>query len=65
MGFADDAKKKLEDAQANAEEVAEDTAENIDIAKQRVEGEIDKAQGHTIKGEAKIKTSELRDKLNN
>lgn len=65
MGFTDDAKKKLEEAQENAQNVADDAAENIDIAKQRVEGEIDKAQGHNIKGEAKIKASEIRDKLNN
>ncbi len=63
MGFMDDAKAKLDNAKDTAKKIADDVSEKVDIAKQRVEGEVDKAKGDDLKGEAKIKTSEVRDKL--
>lgn len=64
MTFTDDAKRNIEEAQDRAQEVADDTAEKADIAKQRIEGELDKAQGHKITGEAKVQASKLREKMN-
>lgn len=63
MGFVDDAKAKLNDAKDSAKKLADDVSEKVDIAKQRIEGEVDKAKGDDLKGETKIKTSEVRDKL--
>jgi uncharacterized protein YjbJ (UPF0337 family) len=59
----DDAKAKLNDAKDTAKKLADDVSDKVDIAKQRVEGEVDKAKGDELKGEAKIKASEVRDSL--
>ena len=64
MSLVDDAKAKLEEAKNKAEELKDDVSEKADILKQRLEGEADKANGHEFKGVAKIKASEIRDKLN-
>ncbi|MEO5950001.1 MAG: hypothetical protein ABIQ04_00985 [Candidatus Saccharimonadales bacterium] len=63
MGLMEDAKAKLDEAKDTAKDTADKISQKTDIAKQRVEGEIDKAKGDNLKGEAKIKTSEVRDKL--
>ena len=60
MGLADNLKDK-------ANELKDQAAEKIDILGQRADGEADKASADNkveeLKGEAKIKTSEARDKL--
>ena len=63
MSLIDDAKAKLEEAKNAAGDIADKVSEKADIAKQNAEGHIDKANGHEVKGEAKIKASELRDKI--
>ena len=63
MSLVDDAKAKLEEAKDAAKGVADKVSEKADIAKQRVEGEVDKAKGDDLKGETKVKVSEVRDKL--
>lgn len=64
MSLLDDAKSKLEEVKNAAQDASEKISEQADIVKQRVEGEADKAKGDDLKGEAKVKMSEVRDKLN-
>lgn len=64
MGLMDDAKAKLEEVKVAANDAADKISEKADIAKQRVEGEADKANGDKVKGEAKIQASKARDELN-
>ena len=64
MAFVDGAKQNLEDAKHKAEEVVDHTQEEVAIAEQRVEGEIDKAKGDELEGEAKILASKVRKELN-
>jgi hypothetical protein len=63
MSLADDAKAKLNETKDAAENMEDKVSEKVDIAKQRIEGEVDKAKGDNLKGEAKVKASEIRDKL--
>lgn len=63
MSLVDDAKAKLNKAKDAAEDIKDKVSEKADIAKQRIEGEVDKAKGDELKGEAKVKASEIRDKL--
>ena len=64
MSLLDDVKKKASDT-------ADEISDKANIAKQRLEGEADKAKGKAddnkadeLKGEAKIKASQSRDKMN-
>ena len=63
MSLMDDAKAKFEEAKDVAKDAANTVSEKADIAKQRLDGEADKAKGDDLKGEAKIKSSQVRDKL--
>ena len=63
MGLIDNAKAKVEEAKDVAKDAADKVSEKADIAKQRLEGEVDKAKGDDLKGEAKVKSSQVRDKL--
>ena len=63
MGLKDDVKAKFEEAKDVAKDAADKVSEKADIAKQRLEGEVDKAKGDDLKGEAKVKSSQVRDKL--
>lgn len=63
MSLIDDAKAKIEEAKDVAKDAADKVSDKADIAKQRLEGEADKAKGDDLKGEAKIKSSQVRDKL--
>ena len=63
MGLIDDAKAKVEEAKDVAKDAADKVSEKADIAKQRLEGEVDKAKGDDLKGDAKVKSSQVRDKL--
>jgi hypothetical protein len=63
MSIQDDAKAKFNQAKDAAKDTADHVSKKADIAKQRLEGEVDKAKGKNLRGEAKIKTSQVRDKL--
>jgi len=63
MSLVDDAKAKLNEARDAAEDLKDKVSEKADIAKQRIEGEADKAKGDDLKGEAKVQASKIRDKL--
>ena len=63
MGIIDDAKAKVDEVKDVAKDTADKVSEKADIAKQRLEGEVDKAKGDDLKGEAKVKSSQVRDKL--
>ena len=63
MSLLDDAKDKLEEARDAAKDASDKISEKADIAKQHIEGEADKAKGDDLKGETKIKASEVRNKL--
>lgn len=63
MKILDEAKAKFDEAKDVAKDAAGKVSEEVDIAKQRLEGEVDKAKGDDLKGEAKVKSSQVRDKL--
>lgn len=64
MSLLDTAKDKFDKAKDAAADASDKISAQADIAKQRIEGEIDKAKGDNLKGDAKVKTSQVRDKLN-
>lgn len=64
MSLLDTAKNTFDKAKDAAADASGKISAQADIAKQRIEGEVDKAKGDDLKGNAKVKTSQIRDKFN-